>query len=280
MLNIHSYNEKLDDLYRSKWLEICKNCRWKSQTLPFAIHGIVDEEAYKKQPVKIVFIGQEPNFSGEIDECFRESDFLFAYIELIRSQTDTIEKLDEKIFRRVGLMSYLIHTNYIRNIFPSVEEVGFPNKDNPRSLENARQGLIRIGYTNLKKCGGVGDVDLVKVEKCARVSSDLLKKELEIMEPNLVLCASAVLDIVCHNLNLMQREVSIRDTISGKSERRYQYTLWKSDNRTTLFVDFDHPSFRVKGGYQTFYGRFRNLFKELSKTDVYKQWSTSINLNG
>lgn len=85
-----------------------------------------------------------------------------------------------------------------------------------------------IGMTNLKKTGGGATANRSKISQSAKADVGLWKRELEIMNPDLVICGGTYRDIV-NNLNL--KSLMVSETIEPKIITRYGKRItikWRS----------------------------------------------------
>lgn len=176
--------------------------------------GVVDEETYLSSKPKLVVVLREVNDPDHTLESV--ADFLRWQV----SRGLEGEKIYH-MWKRVGIWSYAIHNGFARY----------------RDLDSyiiAAKGLRLIGMTNLnKQSGGDGMSEDETIRKWAKETLDLWKRELEIMDPDLVLCCGTYW-IVSELLKLNRQQ-----TLSGP-----WYSVWERNDRGTLVASFYHPSYR------------------------------------
>lgn len=176
--------------------------------------GVVDEEAYLSSKPKLVLVLREPN---DPDQKPGWSMVDFLQWQISRGlKGESIRPM----WKRVGIWSYAIHNGFAR--YRDID-----------SYSTAAKGLRDIGMTNLKKSGGGGESNNKVIQKCAEDTFDLWKQELEIMNPDLILCGGTYW-IISGLLRLNRQQ-----TASGP-----WYSHWQHNDRRTLIASFYHPSYR------------------------------------
>ncbi len=176
--------------------------------------GVVDEEAYLSSKPKLVLVLREVNDPEQKPD--------WSVVDFLRWQVNRGLKGDSiyPMWKRVGIWSYAIHH-------------GFAKYGELNSLGVAAKGLRYIGMTNLKKSGGGGVSNYEAIRKHAEEKFDLWKQELEIMDPDLILCGRTYW-IVSGLLKLNRQQIA-----SG-----LWFSIWQHNDRSTLIVAFYHPSYR------------------------------------
>ncbi len=140
----------LEDLF-NKW-------KTKEGNEFFCRDGFINKETYEEQVNKVLFIAKESNVSKGTD-----NDFFWL-------QSVANGKSDSKILsRRISIM-----TNAYYNNFSCVN----------KSLDN----LQKIAYMNINKSGGSSRTNATKLWEYANNHKDYIKKEIEIINPNLIVC--------------------------------------------------------------------------------------------
>lgn len=193
--------------------------------------GVVDEEAYLSSEPKLVILLREVN-DPQQKRGWSVPGFLRGQVR---------RGLDGKsiypMWKRVGIWSYAIHN-------------GFPRYKDLDSSRTAVEGLKLIGMTNLKKSGGGGLSNMKVIRKCAEETVGLWKQELEIMDPEIILCGRTY-RIVTELLGLKHKQMA-----SG-----LWYSIWQRCDRCSLVVQFYHPSYR--GSSHMLYALLKEGFLEL-----------------
>jgi uracil-DNA glycosylase len=100
--------------------------------------------------------------------------------------------------------------------------------------------------TNLKKSGGGGSSKYLDIREYANSTTPLWKQELEIMNPDIILC--------CGTFRIVTDLLGLQ-VIKMDSHRGY-YSVWKRDNGNSILVRFYHPAARFRKGV------LYNLLKE------------------
>ena len=99
------------------------------------------------------------------------------------------------------------------------------------------RGLQAIGMTNLKKTGGGAISELREISYYAVKEKELWQKELELMNPDLVICGSTYQDVQ-KNLGFDKLFLS---KIDGKP---YFYSVGTIGKKQYAILDFWHPALR------------------------------------
>lgn len=199
--------------------------------------GVVNEEAYLSNKPKLVFVLREVN-DPEQKPGWSMVDFLCRQVSRGLKGHSIYP-----MWKRVGIWSYAI-----RN--------GFPRYRDLDSSLVAAEGLKYIGMTNLKKSGGGSVSDMEIIRKYAKATLTLWKRELEIMNPEVILCGRTY-RIVSELLELKRQE-----TASG-----LWYSIWQHDNNSSLIFAFYHPSYR--GSSSMLYALLKESFLELRERGLW-----------
>lgn len=202
-------NEKLEKLYA----EYCPD----KMIIPC---GVVDEETYLVSKPRIVFLLKEPHS--------RKAGW--SIVGGLRRQVQRgltghpFERGYAYTWVQAGVWAYAI-----LNAFKSYRELKKP-------LFRAK-GIQAIGMTNLKKTGGGATSDREIIREHAKREVDLWRQELEIMEPDLVICGNTYHDVV-GNLELTKVQ------LLNHNGTPYFYSLWNFGAHKTIILDFWHPARR------------------------------------
>jgi hypothetical protein len=183
--------------------------------------GIVDEKTYSSVYPKIVFILKEAH-SKETGWCIPTG--LQRNVGLgLNNRPMELDYM--ATWRQAGIWAYAI----IHNNFDSYRVLCEP--------KIVAQGLQYIGMTNLKKTGGKAQADPKEIKDFAERDKDLWQKELEIMNPDLIICGGTF-GIVINNLNLE------RDILYRGQKKKYSYSIWNINNKQSVILSFRHPNNR------------------------------------
>ncbi|PIC86116.1 hypothetical protein CSV72_09880 [Sporosarcina sp. P20a] len=193
-------NQKLSTLYE-EWR--------KEYPGHFVGGGIVNEEWYESCETKVLYLLKEVN-----DE---KQNGNWSLVYFIRKQ---IEEL--KFYR----------TMVILGLWSSSMQQGFPSYNSilERKEKNIAEGLSSLAITNLKKSGGKGSSNMADVKSYAIVSKELWIKEIELINPDIVLC--------CGTFSI------VREILDFQTEVCESGALY-GDAFGTRFVEFTHPMYRI-----------------------------------
>jgi hypothetical protein len=116
---------------------------------------------------------------------------------------------------------------------------GFDNYTNLNEDWFVAKGLQAIGMTNLKKTGGGPTPSLGEISTFASKEKDLWQREIEIMNPDLLICGGTYSDVQ-ENLGLPKYELA---KISGQP---HYYSVHEAQYREHghVILDFWHPAIR------------------------------------
>jgi len=215
-MNINK-NQLLNQLY-CDWIQ--ENPKYKGI---FKKDGIINETEYNKTKIKILFIAKEANDkevqkSGDFRQWMNDK---FKYLYSIR--------LGEWAF---GII----------NDFPDFASI---------SKDDRKKALRSAAFMNLKKSGGGSIVCYKNIEDCLRNESALIRKEIKIINPEIIVgCFSCkswrkyfLPEIIC-------KEKPIDGISIGK---------WEN----ARVIDFFHPSYR--GSSAMSYALLRNVVSTMNK---------------
>lgn len=187
--------------------------------------GVVDEETYSHVHTKIVFILREAHMRTpyKIESGWtipkglkRNADMGLNNLPMQRKYMDT--------WRQVGVWAYAIVN-------------GFDTYQVLRKNSYVAQGLKYVGMTNLKKTGGKSSSNWQEISHHATRDKELWTKELEIMNPDLILCGGTF-HHVTRNLNLE------RCLLHKDLDKSYFYSIYNLKNKQSVILSFWHPNNR------------------------------------
>jgi hypothetical protein len=206
-------NENLESLYKSYYGE--------NQKVPCRC-GVAYEDEYLSHKPKIVFVLKEPHSDKP------EIDIMVGLRRQVQRglKGQPLERKWAYTWVQAGIWTYAIH-----NGFKSYPELRKP-------LFEA-QGIQALGMTNLKKSGGGPSAISKKVNKEARDGADLWRRELEAMQPDLIICGSTYQDVI---KNLGLEKILLLKT----KDETYHYSIWKYNGHTSILLKFWHPGRRGK----------------------------------
>lgn len=217
-----SINSKLDNLYT----------KWSDQYSTFIKGGVINEEDYSSAPIKVLFILKEVN----------SNDNNWSLVDLVNRQVQERKFYD--IWDTIGLWSCAIF-----NGFKSYNEI--------RKIANyfANSGLCesltQIATTNIKKTCGGGQSNSNEIWDYGRRDRDFLLEEIEIINPDVVICGGTFTMIKeIYGLN-------IQECCTG---------VLYSTHKNKLFIDMPHPRARV--GKNVVYTYFKETMLELENKNI------------
>ena len=219
-------NDDLKSLYES----------WKNIGEP---QGLIDEPTYKASKPRIVLLGKELN---EKRRNFKNL-FTFMETEIKKGQKG---KSFSKQPKQVGLWAYGILK-------------GFPDYSKLTDLNLnicAAEGLKSIGWTNVKKPGGKGKAVDAEIKRYAEKQFYLWIKELEIMDPQVILFAGTY--NIASSLFLLGSRLETKFILP-----KCRYSVWQLHGHDCLCVDFYNPGYW--GSYQKSYQHLAAIFNECKK---------------
>jgi hypothetical protein len=212
-------------------------------------HGLVDENTYTSTSTKprIVLLGKELNCQGNPD--FNLLEFLNCELE-----KGTKGNNFEWPVKQAGLWAYGLRTEF-------QEDYGKFDKFARNS--NAALGLKGIGWANLSKICGEGKAS-AEWKKRACNQRKLTEKELEIMNPQLILCAGAdTYGLVDELLELGLPQLLLP---KANHRREINYSIWHLGSHECLCLDFYHHA--ARGGYKKYYEILNEVFDKCKKNGL------------
>jgi hypothetical protein len=211
-----SINQNLASLYQS----------WKQSGQHFVCGGVVDEHMFETAEVKVMMLLKEVNDPEQRDD--------WSLVDLINDQIRNQHFLP--IWRRVGEWSFGLEQG-----FPSYRSIV-----GHMDTANITSGLLNIATTNLKKSGGSGESDYEMIKKHALAEVELWTKEIEMIQPDVVICGGT--------FSIVREILGFDYQVCG-SGACYGKAL------NTIFVDFYHPQYRISP--KVLYAYFKETMREL-----------------
>lgn len=181
--------------------------------------GVVDEDAYLSSSSKIVFVLKEPHEESHTHP--------WTIPNSLKRNVDHGNSGFEKGFaytwNQAGVWAFAIH-----NGFKSYKELNKPG--------SIPEGINTIGMTNLKKTGGGATARYSEIKEHALRHQSLWKKELEIMNPDLIICGGTY-GLVIKGLQL-QNEPLIKI-----GRKQYCFARWFREGHCSIVLRFLHPAY-------------------------------------
>ena len=191
--------EQLNELFDS-WVQQFPKYKGK-----FIKDGIVDENVYELQKIKLLFITKEPNDPEQSDWDFRkwwskEVKYSFSH------------RICEWAFG-------------FQRGFPPIVEIPYDN-------ERRREIMKSIAFMNLKKSGGKANADYEEIKRVIVEERELLLKQIDIIKPNIIIGCLGKTDYWRYLFPTVEFKDSGFDI---KVARVGEYKI----------IDYYHPSYRV-----------------------------------
>jgi hypothetical protein len=224
MMSMQPISARLDELYASLGRKDFIPC------------GLVDEDSYSASAPKVLFLLKEVN-SKNLD---------WNVPGHVQRQIST-GKI-RLTWKRMGMWSYAIHNN-----FPEYESL-------VKDKEAIKVGLKSIAITNVKKSRGQNVSKYYEIRKHAWMDKDLWQTELQIMDPDIVICGGTY-SIITKILGL-ERHFICR---TNNSKRSFYYSTWTLNNHQVLIFNFYHPAVRKS---HIPYQDLRAIVSELVKRNI------------
>ncbi len=203
-------NEKLHELYMQYY-----GNDYDKKIIPC---GVVDEDVYSTLRPRIVFILKEPHTS-------RTGWTIPGGLKRNADRGDSgFEKGYAYTWNQAGVWAYAIHHG-----FKSYQELCSPLL--------IAEGVRAIGMTNLKKTGGGAAAFTKRIKNCARSDASLWRQELELMDPELIICGRTYSHVVS---NLMLKSEKLLED-KGKP---YYCAWWEINGHEAVILQFWHPACR------------------------------------
>ena len=160
--------QKKETGYRNKQIDIDS----------FSIDGIVDEKIWQSQIYtgkKVLYIAREANATGQ---KFADEGRFY-----LRDEESASKK---RLFQRIMAMQNIIISRLDGNIKNEYTYTDFN--------ENKKQ----IAFMNINKRGGASSADLIKLNDYAEKYKQYIKREIEIINPDYIICCGSYWQIIDH----------------------------------------------------------------------------------
>ncbi len=188
---------------------------WK-QSIPknetFSSDGIVDLLSWQKADKKILVLLKETNdYSGSITDLIRE---------VVKKEKSSGEFWGAMTFHTVGKWLYGLE-KLEKGIYPTLKE----------AKKHRKKSLLNCAYMNLKKSTGGSSTSFKQLEKATIRDKDFIRKEIEIIQPKIVICGGTYGLVKKHIFPELERV----------SPRIHKFN-------DIIFINAYHPAYRrVKG---------------------------------
>ncbi len=215
-------------MYKDKITKLFQ--KWKAEPYyseSFNEDGIIDIDAWKKANRKILFLLKETN------------DYPGSISDLIKISWDEFPK---NVYRNCARWAYTL-LNSSKNFIPSFA-------DSEVNLEQlGKKTLYPVAIMNIKKLTGKPNADMEKIEQFAKSDSTYIQKEIEIINPEIIVCGNTFYMLQSHiyPANFFKR-------LNG------HHLVYLGGNR--IYFDLCHPGahFRSDILYYSLCGAFQTTF--------------------
>lgn len=205
---------------------------WKiKQEHPYFISdGVLDEEEWKRQSCKVLFVLKEANWeNANADLC----DFLLSE----------------------SSSSYWKTWNNVARWTKAILEGGAY----PRRVSKADKTywLRKVAAMNLKKVGGDAVAENDTIYSSAERDSAYLKRQIELYEPDIIICCGRGNG---KNADILHDVIFEKDEVSEWKEPILQYNYFLAtinEKKNIPVVSFYHP--QMRGGHDLFEKRYEEM---------------------
>jgi len=182
----------------------------------FIADGLISCEDWSRQKRKVLFV---------LKEAYCDNVSEFKLCDRLREEGPW-----GSIWNRCAEWSYGITESSVASPIPA-----YPDLDR----EKANEYLRRVAILNLKKSDGWSSSSLAEIEKYADYDRDEIKKEIELINPDIVVCGYvfSVLQNCVYEKSLMGV-----GEFAGKWNNNWYYWTTALTGRPTLVIDFYHPA--------------------------------------
>ena len=191
---------------------------WRNQRKydNFVADGIIDTKFWSKSNKKILYILKEAyDNPGDGDIC--------KYIK-----NEGINCFKSSIFRRVALWSYGFQHTTEKEIFPYKYFESFDKNDLFNTLRS-------VAWLNLKKHDEGNRISSdVAISSYTEKDSDFIKKEIELINPDIIICGNV--------FDILYKHIINKGLLSSKDRNPNWYYYEKIGNKEYLILDYYHPS--------------------------------------
>lgn len=230
---LNGLNTKLDEIF-AEWES--SNPQYHGR---FTRDGIINEQVFQTQKLKLLFIAKEPNQSQKpIDE--KPEDYRIELSDL------EIPKDYSKVYSyRIAEWAY-----GILNDFPPFENFFFEKQKNKLGYNETLQ---KIAFMNVKKIGGAGASNAEEINQYVIRDQKYLISEINLIDPDIIVLGLGLSQEMRASLFPDLSEVNWMDCGFSK----IKVARWHK----TRIIDFYHPSVRpVHLTPQESYALLKNIF--------------------
>ncbi len=179
----------------------------------FSADGIVDLASWQQADKKILVLLKETNRydKGGITDLIRQ---------VVKKEIPTKEFWGAMTFHTVGKWLYGLE-NFKNGTYPKLSE----------AKKYRKQALLNCAYMNLKKATGSSSTRYKELENATKRDAEYIKKEIEIINPDIVICGGTY--------NLVKKHIF--PELERVAPRIHKFN-------DTIFINSYHPAYRrIKG---------------------------------
>lgn len=197
---------------------------WKSRKLLFCEDGILSEDDYDNANMKVLFALKDVNNPHVNNVGENEKSIDNQNIDMRRVFRETSER-EEKTWAPVFKWLSMLLCN-----------ISSPEK--------------YFAFINIKKDEGQGSIALSTLQQYAKRDSDLIKKQIEIISPDVVICCGRDVFTCLHDVVYAKEQPSIFRVLFPDDKLDYgKVFVIETNERKIAFVEYHHPTARGSKGY-------------------------------
>lgn len=203
----------------------------------FCKDGIICLEKYSQAPIKVLFVSNEANVSGDKNKT-KETDRRYDFINYYENKFDNWEGKLRK--RTCQLYQTIIGRDPLQN--------------------NMYENALDFAFMNLNKRGGLNNSSFQIANYCVKYA-DFIKREIDLIAPDIIIWCS----FKTYN------NVIIRDTLGLQNTEYNEISIYNSTNKLLPVIKTYHTSAIVSE-----FNRFNSLINSLSKLKNIPQFSNYL----
>lgn len=199
----------------------------RSTYTPFVVDGILKEDAYRRAPLKIMFL---------VKESYKD-------FHQIAGQALPIDHGKNGFWKKVAAWRHLI-----MGLAQGHQVEAHPNEQELKEVADGTRNLDDIAWVNVKKSLGGSASNMSEIHRFAMDDQEFLARQIDEIQPDVVLCGRT-----CYAYKIIYGHPSDMIPMSEK--------VFVHKNR--IVIDFFHPGyFAPKGGASALYARLYALLTQ------------------
>jgi len=217
---------------------------WKN-TEGFIADGVICPDEYEKQPVRILCILAE---SYGYDRCGETSIELQLSEDVLGLASKTV-----KTPRNLSTLLWLLQRSFEQGSKVKWDDMPYVFKINKENTDSLQKTLSKVAWINVKKASRpIGTkMDEEEVYTHARRNQAILREQIEVISPHLIIVCGEVVFRALHEMKLLGPEV-----VLGRK--------WKIQDVSGAprVLEVSHPS--TWRGYEKLYGHFEEIYAQMA----------------